>query len=516
MSRSLMSSTFYVTLFSFLGIGLGFLNQLVVAYYFGANFQRDAYFGAMVIPTYISTLLIGSVGVIFMSSYIEYDTNKTQSQLSLFTSRVVNICGLVLFLLSVIVMALAENIITFVMPGFTGEKLHLAIELLRILSPTLFFLVMSNLLTTIYQVNNLFLWPAAVPIIGIIISLLVVIAFSKTIGIKSLAYGTLASAILNFVLLSSVVFRKKKYNFSFIVEKEIITMFKVAAPLLLAGIFYRSTSVFERSFASSLETGSISYLGYANQMMNVLSAIAAGGVATTIYPAMAKCWELKNLEAVRNYFSKGIRIILLTTLPIAAIVISVGTTVIEVLLQRGAFNAAVTHGVTRSLVVFMPAFICLSLGNIVAKGFYLSNRTKTFSAIVSFEAINYICCGYVLVQLISYLGLAAASSISTFITIFISFFVLRKLFNGINGKMILRGFLEIAAASVCMGLIIWIINVSLITHIEKILSLSISCVLGLSLYTMLIVYAFRIEEAVVLKEKVVNSVVCIVRRSKHI
>ena len=48
-------------------------------------------------------------------------------------------------------MALAENIITFVMPGFSGDQLRLAAELLRILSPTVFFLVLANLFTTIYQ-----------------------------------------------------------------------------------------------------------------------------------------------------------------------------------------------------------------------------------------------------------------------------------------------------------------------------------------------------------------------------
>ena len=209
MPRSLVSSTVYVTLFSFFGIGLSFFNQIIVAYYFGANFQRDAYFAALVIPTYITTLLIGSVGVIFMSSYIEYFTHKTQERLFLFTSRVVNLCGLVLFVLCALVMALAENIITFVMPGFSGDQLRLAAELLRILSPTVFFLVLANLFTTIYQANNKFLWPAVVPLVGTIITLLVVVSLSKTIGIRSLAYGALASAAFSFVLLSSAVFKKK-------------------------------------------------------------------------------------------------------------------------------------------------------------------------------------------------------------------------------------------------------------------------------------------------------------------
>jgi len=329
---------------------------------------------------------------------------------------------------------------------------------------------------------------------------------SKIIGIKSLAYGALASSIFNFIFLSFIVFKKNRYCISFVIEKETIKLFKVAAPLLLAGIFYRSTTVFERTLASSLGTGSISYLGYANQMMNVLSTIAAGGVATTIYPAMAKCWEKNDLDTLRIYFSKGIRIILLTTLPIAAVVFSVGHTIIEVLLQRGAFNSSATTGVNRSLIVLMPAFICLSLGNIISKGFYLSNKTNIFSAMVSFEAINYLCCGYIFIRSLSYLGLAAASSISTFVTMVIAFFALKKIFHGIDGKKLLMGFLEIAAASICTGITIYMLNDVLMLHLQKITSISLSCVLGLSFYVMIVVFFFHIEEAVFLKDVLINRI----------
>ena len=299
---------------------------------------------------------------------------------------------------------------------------------------------------------------------------------------------------------------------SFVIEKETKTLLKVAAPLLLVGIFYRSTSVIERALASSLETGSISYPGYANQMMVVLSTIASGGVATTIYPVMAKYWGMNNFEAARSYFSKAIRILLLTTLPIAAIVLSLGRPIIEVLLQRGAFNAAATQGVSRSLMVLMPAFICLSLGNVIGKGFYLSNRTKIFSAIVSLEAINYLCCGYVFIRSLSYLGLAAASSISTFVTTVISFYVLNTVFHGIDGRRLLRGFFEIAAASICMGLAIWIINELLFTHVQRIVSISVSWMLGLSLYAIMVAHVFRINEALILKEMIANRILSVMQR----
>ena len=503
-TSSLLKSTFQVTFFSFLGIILGFINQLVIAFYFGATPQRDAYFAASVIPTYVTTLFVGSVGAIFMSAYIRHQTHKTAEEITFFTSRVLNICGLILIAIVVFGIVFDQEIVSLLIPGFSGDQLRFTSKLLRILLPTIVFLVLSNLLTTIYQAHKRFLLPSVAPVLGIVITLSVVFFWSKKIGIESLAYGSLAASIVSFCILSPIVFKNRLYKFSFVFEKEIIKIFTIASPLLLAGIFYRSTSIFERMIASTLETGSISYLGYANQLINILSTIAAGGIATTIFPLMSKEWELNNLDAVRKYFAKGIRIVLLVTIPIAVIFIILGDSIVRLLLERGAFDVNATSAVSKSLSIMMVAFICLSCGNIVAKAFYLSNRTKVFSAIVSSEAIIYLCLGYYLSTKMSYVGLAVALSVSSLYTFVVATFMLHKIFKGLDGNRMIVDSMKIVAGSILSGLTIFLVNNFIPGTIGELLRTGFSIGFGLLVYGLFVVYLIPIEDVGNIKTRLLS------------
>jgi len=496
----LLKSTIQVTFFSFLGIIIGFFTQLVVAFYFGATFQRDAYFAAAVIPTYLTTLLTGSIGVIFMSSYIRCQTHKTKEEINLFTSRVLNICGILLISIVIMGIVFSQDLVSIVIPGFKNDQILFTSKLIKILLPTIFFLVLSNLLSTIYQANNRFFLPSITPVLGVIISLLIVFFWSKKIGIVSLAYGTLASSIFNFSVLTQIVFKNKLYRFSLIFEKDIIKMFKIASPLLIVGIFYRSTNIFERMIASTLERGSISYLGYANQLVNILSTIVSGGIATTIFPKMSKEWELNNLDATRKYFAKGMRIVLFVTVPIAIIFICLGDSIVRILFERGAFDVNATKAVNNCLSLMMIAFICLSCGNIVGRAFYISRRTKICAVIASSEILVYLLLGYYLSLNFSYLGLAVALSISTLYNIIVSIFILNKIFKGLDGNKLVLDIIRIIVASILTGLIIYLFNDIILGSLTELFRTGLSIGFGLLCYILVTVYLLPIEEAVNVKD----------------
>jgi len=74
--EGLLKPTLQVTILSTLGILVSFITQIIVAHKFGAAMEMDAYFAASVIPDYITTVLLGSLTVIFVPIFIEYETSK--------------------------------------------------------------------------------------------------------------------------------------------------------------------------------------------------------------------------------------------------------------------------------------------------------------------------------------------------------------------------------------------------------------------------------------------------------
>jgi len=79
-NKGLLKPTIQITALSFAGIGLNFFTQLIIAYYFGTTIERDAYFSAIVIPTYLATILTGSIGSIFIPKLIELKNNYPQKE----------------------------------------------------------------------------------------------------------------------------------------------------------------------------------------------------------------------------------------------------------------------------------------------------------------------------------------------------------------------------------------------------------------------------------------------------
>jgi putative peptidoglycan lipid II flippase len=502
----LLKSTIQVTLFSFLGVLLGFVSQLVVAYFFGATPSRDAYFAAAVIPTYLTALFVGSVGSIFMSAYMAHQTQRTRTDTVLFVSRVVNVCGVLLSGLVVLGIIFADDVVAVSAPGFSGGQHVLAVTLLRIVLPSTLFLSLSSLLTTIYQAQGKFLLAALVPVLGILVTLSVVLVFSRILGIVSLAYGSLASSIFNFLALSPMILKRGQYRPNFALDREVRSIFAVSGPLFLTGIFYRSTSIFERMIASTLGPGSISYLGYANQFLASLTGIAASGIATTIFPVMSKQWELRDLTGVQELFAKGVRTVLVVTLPIAAIFLVQGQPIVRILLERGAFDAGATTAVSKCLAVMMVAFVSLSSGTLIARGFYLTQETKKFSLLVTSEMVIYLAAGYFLSKYVSYLGLAAALSISSLYTATVGTLMLRRVFGGLDGATMLRDFGRILCAAVVLGVTALLVRFLLQDLLNELWSVGLAIAAGTSAYAIFVTCVMPIPDAVRLKDRILRPI----------
>jgi putative peptidoglycan lipid II flippase len=345
--KSILKPTIQITFLSFIGIILNFATQLVIAYFWGTTPERDAYFAAIVIPAYLSSILVGSIGIMFLPIYVDIKTKKSFQQANVFFSHVLAFSIVISIVIIILFSIFADNILSLTTPGFKDEQSSLTSDLLIILLPTILFQIVINVIGSFLQVQHKFVIPALNLIFNSIISLLFVIAFRHFWGIKTLAYGVIAGNIIVTVFL--LIHIRKSISFKRSSDDdngELHKLLKASAPLLITGIFYRLTGVFERGIGSTLSEGSISYLGYANQIMLILSTLTTSGIAITIYPLLSKAWSENDNERLQILFDRGICIILLMTLPISIIFIFWGTPIIQILLERGAFTHASTIAVS--------------------------------------------------------------------------------------------------------------------------------------------------------------------------
>lgn len=506
--RSLLKPTLQITFLSILGILVSFVTQIIVAANFGTTMERDAHFAAIVVPAYVTAVLLGSLTVTFVPIFIEYETKKSKAEAWRVASIFTNLTFLVLFGISLLGFIFAKQLVSVIAPGFKGEELLLTSALLRILLPSIIFSGLTSLLSSIYYAEHRFLRPAIVPVINAVLMMLSVVFLARYWGIKSLAFGYLISGVLSFLILVPIFFKEGRYHFSLDFRNEgVRQVIRVMTPLVLAGLFYRAGTIIQRMIASTLPTGSISYLGYATRITRILATIATAGISIAIFPVMARSWAENDLAKVREYFAKGVRIIMLITFPITAIFVAVRAPIIQTVFQRGAFVQQDTLAVANvTLILLIGPFICGGLGGVVWKGFYISQKTKLASFLAVIRTVIYVVLAYVLAKYFSFVGLAWASTIGWVIAILAGVIAMRFIYKGLNGREILAGFGAILVSSLLSGILVFSCF-KLLPGVHSLpLRVTAAGCLGLIAYMWLTVYIFKLDEAVSFKTKVLSTI----------
>jgi putative peptidoglycan lipid II flippase len=500
-SNSLVKSTLIITSFSIIGILISFFSQLLVAYFYGATFYRDAYFVAITIPIFISSVITGSFGYVFLPKLIQIE-KQNEEAINNFISSSISFSITILFFLTIILLFFSSNIVSFILPSYSPEEKWFVQKILFIVLPTLIFNVISNILSSLHQIQNNFLLPSISPIISSIFNIIIFIILNKKLGINALAFGYLFGSIISSFLLLPVL-KNYNYKYKFTYKNPYLNnVLKISIPLFLTGFLFRSNTIFERFLSSKLEKGSVSYLGYSSQILAILASITSSGIGTTIFPTISRLWSEKNIQSLGHYINKSIRIILLVSIPIAMYIYQFGSQIIQFIFQRGAFSNVATISVSNALTISMGAFIFQGLGTVISKIFYITGKTLIFSLIGLLEIFIYVVLSFFLLNKFSFLSLSISLSVSSFISLALSLFYINKRVLRFSFLKVLIDILKISVASFFFIISIYIINTILFTNYNTFFLILIS--FFAIIFFIIIGYYLKIEEILFLRSKIKN------------
>lgn len=499
--KGLFKPTIQITILTFCGIILSFISQILVAYYFGTSSGRDAYFSAIVLPTYFVAILTGSLGFVFLPRVIEIKNND-EDNVSKFINTVLVVTTLIMVILVFLGFVFSESILKISAPGFNAEMMVSTKNLFRILLFSSMFSVLTNLISYLYQIKQNFIRPAIAPLISVPIGILFVVVLSSHIGIMSLAIGTLLGSIISLLMVLPILFTKEfRFNFHIdVFDPNFVSIIRLCFPLLLGGIFFRSAPVIERMIASELESGSISILGYSGQLIATISTIATSGIVISFFPSMSDAWT-KDTNLFNQYINKGILTILLLIIPIAFSFILFGDVFIQILLERGAFTHNDTLALSETFALMTPALVMLCLGGMTSKIYYISKRTIDLTVISSFELVSYLLLTYFLSKHYGYKGIAIGTSIAYSVFMLVYFFYATIfILKEYNYKMIFIEISKIILISIFSFIFSYLFYTSVTDEINKYWAVIFSLLIAFTLYLFLL-YKFKNLEIISFAQK---------------
>jgi putative peptidoglycan lipid II flippase len=474
----------------------------VSAYFYGATHERDAYLLALAVPTYFSAVMSGVLSMVFIPIFIDYH-KKNPQQAWRIASTLINLIGLLSVFITIACFLFSRQVVGFLAPNYNAYQTKMTIDLLHILIPVVMFSTINIFFSSLYYAEFRFIRAALVPIVSAVIMVTCNVAFNSLIGIKSLAFGSLAGSAVGMLILLPGMLGKGRYTFCLDIREEgLRRLFWAALPLFIVSLLYNFNTPFQRMIAANLSTGSISFMAYATQIVVILTSLTSSGITTTVFPMISHSWAEKDIAATGRHLAMGIRLVLLISMPITAGALIFGSTFVSLLFERGAFDHKATLAVTQCLVLLMGSFVAGGLNNILSKVFYTANKTLFFAIYNVFETLAYMGLAWMLSRWFSFRGLAMAASIRDIIGLMACLFVVSQTVKGIAWLDTLKDIFKIAASTLILLLMFIILNYWFAARMPGVALLALAVCLSVALYSTLTIYVFRIEDARHLLRKV--------------
>lgn len=429
---------------------IGFGREMLIAYRFGTSIEYDVYLVSASIPLAIYTLVAG------LSNYFI-------PQMSRATARKSNIAAISdiwpEFLYSLIgsiavaagVFSFAPILIKIIAPGFTEETIAETVYLTRILTVIIIFSYLETFFRSALNNEKKFIFPASGPLIANIILIGSIIFFAAAYSTKAIVYGVISGYLIQIIVLY-FPFRKlnllqgaKKFSLSFSGNGKFMSA--ILFILIIEGSA-QVNAVVDRFFASSMETGIISALGYSYVLYNVPISIFAFALATAIFPYFSESLELKNYDTARHIFYRAVTLSMLIAIPIMIVFWIFIEDLVVIAFHRGAFDSHSIDQTVHVLRYFIPGMLGQFLFWVITRVYYAGREYKALLINVVLVVFSKLIFSYYLVDNIGAVGLALSTSISYSAGAVFLLALSHKVLPGVNWKKILNYFMKLVVISI--------------------------------------------------------------------
>jgi putative peptidoglycan lipid II flippase len=441
---------------------LGLVRDMVVAGFFGAGMAADAFFVAFRIPNLLRRLFAeGSLTIAFIPVFTEYLRLKSRKEAFELARVVMTLLSIILVIVTILGILFSPWIVRIQAWGFGGSgiKYELTVLLTRITFPYVFLISIVALFMGILNSLRHFAAPAAAPIllnVGIIGATLWISPLLPQ-PIVGAAVGVVIGGILQVCLQVPFIIKKGISLFPawFPGHPAVKRIGLLMLPAIFGSAVYQFNQFIGTLLASFLAEGSVSWLYYADRLVQFPLGVFAIAISTASLPSLSKLALEKDLNEFSDTLNHSLRLIFFVAIPSMFGLIILSKPIIRLLFERGVFDPISTVNTSYALVFYSLGLWAYSGSRVVVSAFYAFQDTKTPVRIAVITlAINLIF-SLVLMGPLRHGGLALALSIASSIQLcLLLFFLKRKMVSwDLSGVLVSVG--KVLIASLVMGLAIY-------------------------------------------------------------
>ena len=363
---------------------LGFVRDFVIARAFGAGMATDAFFVAFRLPNLLRRMFAeGAFSQAFVPILAEYKNRLGPEATHTLVNRVATLLGLVVAAVAAVGALAAPLIIYVSAPGFAenADKFELTVQLTRITFPYIFFMALVALAGGTLNTWSRFAIPAFTPVL-LNLSFIGMALFAAPYfapPVLALAWAVFLGGALQLALQLKPLKQiglLPRFDLK-LSDPGVRRILKLMAPALLGVSVSQISLLINTIFASFLESGSVSWLYYADRLMEFPTGMLGVALGTILLPSLAKHYADDSPAEYSKLLDWGLRLTLLLALPSAAALAVLAVPLITTLFHYGAFTANDVGMTQQALIAYSLGLVGLILVKVLAPGFYARQNIRT-------------------------------------------------------------------------------------------------------------------------------------------
>ena len=440
----------------------GLVRESLKAVGFGAGLQMDAFEAAFRLPNILRRLFAeGAFSQAFVPILAEYKRARGEDATRDLVGRVATLLAVLLLALSVLGIFAAPWLVYLLAGGFvrTPGKVELTAELIRIMFPYVFFISLVSLAGGVLNVHRRFAIPAFTPVllnVSIIVATIFVAPHFDP-PIVALAWGVAVGGVAQLTLQVVPLVRlsmlpRPRFDWR---DEGVRRVLRAMGPAVLGVSAAQISTLINTQLAAYLGDGRISWITYADRLMEFPSAMLGVALGTVLLPSLVKHHHDANEEQYRSLLDWGLRLTFLLALPAALALALLAVPLISTLYQYGRFTLNDVWQTRDALLGYSVGLIGLIAVKILAPGFYARQDMKTPVKIAFLTVLVTQLMAVTLMFQIGHAGLTLATSLGACLNATLLFLAMRR--RGIyvpqRGWPLFLG--RVAVALAVLGGVLW-------------------------------------------------------------
>lgn len=434
---------------------LGFLKNLLAAYYFGTSREMDTYLLALVIPDMVQMLS--------MTGLFNYIPLFAEAQAEHGEKEAWRVGGTLLtFWLFILALALLVCFIAagwlswVVAPGLDAGPRASYVVQTRVLMIMALGMGGARILSAAHNARKRFLIPSLAEVVFQVSSIGYLVVFHVQ-GSVALVGGMVFGGFCQ-LLVSAWGLRRDRVEVPARLEPRhpaVRKMIRLTLPSYVGNAGAKINQLVNAAFASTLTAGAFSSLQYAYMMVDILANTLGSSLGRALFPFLAEQFAENRRDDITRTIDRAVVATAMVTMPAAAGLFLLAHPVVTLLLQRGSFDVRSTELTTVALQIYAPLLFSLGVNHILLTIFYAQKNpgTPVRLGLIRVALTAALCA--TLVHHLGHRGIALASTIGEFVKLGLMMAAIRQPEQRAGIALATRSMVRVAGAVAVMCAVLW-------------------------------------------------------------